>query len=97
MTWFVHRRLDNSIASLHRELQSGYAEESLADNAAEVITFLALNPPPDLSNMDNMDKVLKAFALVVRDYTNALQAGTHTQKTINQLKADFLTKYNSLP
>ncbi len=60
------------------------------------------NPPAppvpfDFGNFDNLDKTLKAFALVVRDYTNALQAGTHTQKTINQVKADFLAKFNSLP
>lgn len=53
-------------------------------------------PPIDLSNMDNLDKVLKAVGLLLRQYTNALQAGTHTQKTVAQLKADFAAIYNSL-
>ena len=63
------------------------------------LTVLPPVPPPppiDLSNIDNLEKTLKALALVMRDYTNALQAGTHTQKTIAQLKSDFAAKYNGL-
>ena len=52
--------------------------------------------PFDYSNLDNLDRVLKALGLLLRDYTNALQAGTYTTKTINQLKADFASKYNAL-
>lgn len=58
------------------------------------------DPPPapiDLSDINNMEKALKAFALMMRDYTNALQAGTHTQKTLAQFKADFKTKWDGLP
>lgn len=41
----------------------------------------------DLSNFDNLDKVIKALGLVVAQYAN---------KTAAQVKSDFLTKYNSL-
>lgn len=53
--------------------------------------------PIDLSNIDNLDKVLKAIGLLLRQYTNALQAGTHSQKTVAQLKSDFATIYRNLP
>jgi len=53
--------------------------------------------PIDLSNLDNLEKGLKALGLLFRDYTNALQAGTHTQKTLAQLRADFTAKWNTLP
>jgi hypothetical protein len=53
--------------------------------------------PIDYSNLDNLDRTLKAIGLLMRDYTNALQAGTHTQKTVAQMKADFAAKWNSLP
>jgi hypothetical protein len=54
-------------------------------------------PDMDLSNIDNLDKVLKSIGLLLRQYTNALQAGTHTQKTVAQLKSDFAQIYNNLP
>ena len=60
----------------------------------------AADPPPpaiDLSDMDNMDRILKAVGLLMRDYCNALNAGTYTNKSVAQLKADFAAKYNSLP
>ena len=54
-------------------------------------------PPPDLSNVDNLDKAFRALALLMRQYCNALQAGTYTQKTIAQMKADFKTIWDALP
>ncbi len=54
-------------------------------------------PPIDLSNVDNLEKTFKALALLMRDYCNALQAGTYTQKTVPQLKADFKTRFDALP
>ena len=59
----------------------------------------AADPPPvpiDLSDMDNMDRILKAIGLLLRDYCNALNAGTYTNKSVAQLRADFAAKYNSL-
>jgi len=69
---------------------------------AEVDAFL--HPvPADLSNVDNLERTLKALALVLRDYCNALKAGTYTgtgaggTKTVPDLKADFAEKYGALP
>jgi len=52
--------------------------------------------PIDLSNVDNLEKTLKAMGLLMRDYCNSLKAGTYTTKTVADLKADFSAKYNSL-
>lgn len=46
MTWFAHRRADGSVASLHQEIQPGYAEEPLADNHPDVLPFFALRAKP---------------------------------------------------
>lgn len=40
MTWYAHRR-NGVIASLHREAQTGYAEEELADDHVDVVAYLA--------------------------------------------------------
>lgn len=72
-------------------------QEEVADNHPDLVAFQAPKPPTDYSNIDNLDKTLKSIGLLLRDYTNALQAGTHTQKSVAQLKADFATKWNSLP
>ncbi len=53
--------------------------------------------PPVPFDFDSADKALKALGLMLRDYTNGLLAGTYTNKSIAQEKADFLAKYNSLP
>jgi hypothetical protein len=73
-----------------------------APTLAEVQAFL--HPiPTDLSNVDNLDKTLKALALLMRDYCNALKAGTYIgtgvggAKTVPDLRADFASKYQSLP
>ena len=64
-------------------------------NTFAILPFVA--PVPfDYSNLDNADKTLKAVGLLLRDYANGLLAGTYTNKTVAQLKADFLAKYNSL-
>lgn len=46
---------------------------------------------------DGMDKTARAVLLLMRSYCNALLAGTYTNKTITQLKADFVTAYKALP
>lgn len=53
--------------------------------------------PIDLSNTDNLDRVFKAMALLMRDYCNSLRAGSYTNKSVADLKADFAAKYNSIP
>lgn len=98
---WIGRRLDNSIYGVWSQKQPTDADhprmEEVADNHPDVVAYQAPKPPIDMSNVDNLEKGLKAFALLMRDYTNALQAGTHTQKSIAQMKADFATKWNSLP
>ena len=79
-----------------------FREEATAQQRAAAQAVLdAFDPdsvtPIDLSDIDNLEKSFKAMALMMRDYTNALQAGTHTQKSIAQLKTDFAAKWNSLP
>lgn len=69
----------------------------LPEDNPEVVAFLAPKPPIDMSNVDNLEKTLKALALVMRDYCNALKAGTYANKTVADLKSDFSTKYNQLP
>ena len=93
---FVQRNAQSAIMGCFRNPQPGYATEELPDDHADVLAFLN-RPSIDLSNLDNLDKALKALGLLLRDYTNALQAGTHTQKTVVQVKADFKAKYDTLP
>jgi hypothetical protein len=45
---------------------------------------------------DGMDKTEKAILLLMRNYCNALVAGTQTNKTLAQLKADFITAFKAL-
>lgn len=67
---------------------------------------LAADPAPtpiDLSDVNNLDRALRALGLLVRDYCNQLKAGTYAgsgaggAKTVAELRADFAAKYNSLP
>lgn len=61
-------------------------QELLEDNDPELVAHL--NPTPiDYSNTDNLSRTLKAFGLVVADWTS------HTP---NQLKTAFKAKYDSL-
>jgi hypothetical protein len=93
---FIGRRQDNSIYGCWR-VKQWEGQEELPDDNEEVVAFLSPRAPIDLSNIDNLDKVLKSIGLLLRQYTNALQAGTHTQKTVAQLKSDFAQIYNNLP
>ena len=52
---------------------------------------------PDFSNLDNLDKIIKALGLMFGTYCNQLKAGTYVQKSNADLKADFKTAYQSLP
>jgi len=60
-------------------------------------------PPIDLSDLDNLQKVLKAFGLLIRQYANDLKTGTYTgdgaggTKTVANVKADFAAIYQALP
>lgn len=53
--------------------------------------------PVDQSDLDQLQKQMKALALVMRSYCNALKAGTYTNKSVADLKADFKQAFDSLP
>lgn len=45
--WYVHRRANGSIASIHGEPQDGYTDaEPLADDHPSIVAFLATAFPP---------------------------------------------------
>lgn len=63
---------------------------------AEVET--AARPAPlDISDIDNLDKTLKALALLTRQYANQLKAGTYVTKTVADTRSDFMTIFRALP
>jgi len=53
-------------------------------------------PPVDHGDIDNLQKQMKALALVMRSYCNALKAGTYTNKSVADLKANFKQAFDSL-
>lgn len=54
-------------------------------------------PPIDQSDLDNMGKSIKVLALLMLRYCNELRAGTYTDKTLAELKADARAIWTSLP
>jgi hypothetical protein len=50
MTWYVTRKPDGSLASAHRDHMVGYNDETLEDEAAEIVAFLA-PPAPTLAQL----------------------------------------------
>lgn len=89
-------RADKTIF-FHREatVSQRAAAQALAD-AADLTTP---TDPDTLGGLrfDRMDKTEKAILLLVRSYGNALVAGTYVNKTLAQLKADFVTAFKAVP
>jgi hypothetical protein len=84
---FVGRRGDNSIYGLWTVKQ--YAEqEELAEDHPDVVAFRAPKPPIDRSDIDNLEKSLKALALCVAQVGGL---------TVPQIKTLFKQKWDSLP
>jgi hypothetical protein len=78
------------------------ATQEQRDAALALAAAADLTTPTDpdklaTSRFDGMDKTEKAILLLMRNYCNALVAGTQTTKTIAQLKADFITAFKALP
>lgn len=94
---YVQRDAQNKICGAYANAQLGYAEEWLADNDQALVAFLAPKPPLDISDINNLDKALKALALLTRQYANALQGGTYVQKTVADVRGDFMAIYRALP
>lgn len=94
---FVQRTSAGAITGVYARLQPGIAEEFLPDDNPDVIAFRAPKPPADLSDLDNLEKSLKATVMLTRQYANAIKAGTYTAKTIADTKSDFAAIYRALP
>lgn len=84
---FVARHPDNSIYGLWT-VRQWPGQEELADNHPDVVAFLAPKPPIDLSNLNNIEKALKALALCVADVGNL---------TPVQMRTLFKQKWDALP
>lgn len=61
---FIGRRGDNSIYGVW-SVQQAPGQEELPDDHAEVVAFRAPKPPIDSSDLDGIDRKLKAIALCV--------------------------------
>ena len=78
---------------------AGFNANDIEEREVTYEEYLALVPPPvpvDQSNIDLIDKKIKALALLMRTYINQTRAGNTTNVTMNTLKADFKTAFDSL-
>lgn len=59
-TWYVHRRGDGAIASVHEERQPGYATEALPDDDQELAAYhrAVQNPVPKRAKSGNFVRAL---------------------------------------
>lgn len=89
---FIGRRLDGTIygcwSTRQPDDESHPRQEEVADDHPDVVAFLAPKPPIDFSDVDNVEKALKALGLVTAAWNG---------KTPAQLKAAFKTAWDSLP
>lgn len=93
---YVQRNVGGAVCGCYAQPQAGYAEEFLDDANPEVVAYRATKTI-DFSDTDNLDKALKALALLTRQYANALKGGTYVVKTAADTKSDFMTIYRALP
>lgn len=84
---FVGRRSDHSIYGLWTVRQFD-GQEELPDDHPEVAAFRVPPPPIDLSDLDNIEKALKALALCVAQIGGL---------TVPQMKVLFKQKWELLP
>jgi len=84
---FIGRRADTSIYGLWTVRQFP-GQEELPDTHPDVVAFLAPKPPIDFSDVNNIEKGLKALALCVAQIGGL---------TVPQLKTLFKQKWDSLP
>jgi hypothetical protein len=89
---FIGRNLDNSLYGAWTSLQANDAfhprQEEVADDHPDLLAFLAPKPPRDLSDLDNIEKGLKALALCIA------QVGGLTPA---EMKVLFKVKWDALP
>jgi hypothetical protein len=84
---FVGRRGDTSIYGLWTVRQTP-GQEELPDDDPEVIAFRVPIPPIDRSDINNLEKGMKALALCVAQVGGL---------TVPQMKTLFKAKWDSLP
>ena len=84
---FVGRRQDNSIYGCWTVRQFE-GQEELAEDHPDLLAFLAPRPPLDRSDVDNLEKGLKALALCIAQVGGL---------TVPQMKTLFKAKWDSLP
>lgn len=84
---FIGRRLDASLYGLWT-VQQWPEQEELPNTHPDVVAFTAPKPPIDLSNLDNIEKSLKALALCVAQIGGL---------TVPQMKTLFKPKWDALP
>lgn len=92
---YVQRNAQNVIIGVYHQCQDGFATEELQESHPDIVAFHA-SRIRDNSDIEQLDKAIKSLGLLLREYTNALQAGTHSTKTVTQLKADFKAWWDSL-
>jgi len=89
---WIGRNLDNSLYGCWTSRQSDDAfhprQEEMADTHPDLVAFLAPKPPIDLSDVNNIEKGMKALALCVAQVGGL---------TVPQMKTLFKQKWDSLP
>jgi hypothetical protein len=89
---FIGRRLDNSIYGAWSTRQHDDADhprmEEVPDTHPDLVAFLTPKPSIDFSDVNNIEKGLKALALCVAQIGGL---------TVPQLKTLFKQKWDSLP
>ena len=89
---YIGRNLDNSLYGVWTSPQPNDADhpriEEVSATHPDVVAFLAPKPTIDFSNVDNIEKSLKALALCVAQVGGL---------TVPQMKTLFKQKWDSLP
>jgi len=89
---FIGRNIDGTIYGVWTVRQSDDTfhprQEEVANDHPDLLLFLAPRPPIDFSDVNNLEKGLKALALCMAQIGNL---------TVPQMKALFKQKWDSLP
>lgn len=89
---FIGRNADGSIYGAWTTRQPPDVDhpriEEVPDDHADLVAFLAPKPPLDRSDINNLEKSLKALALCVAQVGGL---------TVPQMKAIFKQKWDALP
>ena len=89
---FIGRNIDGTIYGIWsvRQVNDVYhpRQEEVVETHPDVVAYLAPKPPIDFSNIDNIEKGMKALALCVAQVGGL---------TVPQMKTLFKQKWDSLP